>query len=345
MGKKWDPDATPTEKLLALYTLLLFTGREASLSELSRELQCPKQTVSRLMNALEASRFGKLLRVKKGREVLYQLDRPRHLPKISLNAEGLYQLALCRDFLLHLLPDAMRKNVDTTLQQASAFLPEGGSLPESIGQSFVKGHINYTPFQSILGTLMQAIREHKICVLSYQATLSKEQHTYEYAPKRIVAFHGALYLAGWIVSEKGTPQAIYDSPTILALHRVRMATLTRILARHLPEPEEESQGQETFGLMKATPFTAKIRFDKSAATYVAERKWSDGQKIVPHKDGSMTLTVVARSPEELLSWVLGFGKTAEVLAPKWLRENVIQAVNDLSALYGKKRQYLGENQP
>ena len=150
MGKKWNSDAKPAEKMLALYTMLLFTGREASLSELSRELDCSKQAVLRLRDQLEASRFGKLLRSKRGKETLYQIDRPRNPPKISLNAEGLYQLALCRDFILHLLPDAMRQNVDTALQQASAFLPEDEELPECIGQSIVKGRINYTPFQRMV---------------------------------------------------------------------------------------------------------------------------------------------------------------------------------------------------
>ena len=336
MGKKWNPDAKPAEKMLSLYTMLLFSSREASLSELSRELNCSKQTVSRLIDQLEAARFGKLLRSQRGKEALYQLDRPQHLPKISLNAEGLYQLALCRDFILHLLPEAMRKNVDTVLQQASAFLPEGGELPDGIGQSFVKGRINYTPFQRILETLIQGIREHKVCMLSYRSALHEETREYEYAPKRLTAFHGAFYLTGWIVSEKRTARAVFETPTVLALHRVQSASLTRRAARHLPEPEEANKG--AFGLMAHEPFTARIRFDKSAATYVAEREWSEGQKADVHKDGSMTLVMTVRSSEELISWILSFGDTAEVLSPRWLRNAVLEKLSALAAIYASREQ-------
>ena len=336
MGKKRNPDAKPAEKRLALYTMLLFTGREASLTELSRELDCSKQAVLRLVDQLEASRFGKLLRSKRGKESLYQIDRPKHLPKISLNAEGLYQLALCRDFILHLLPDAMRQNVDTALQQASAFLPEDEELPESIGQSFVKGRINYTPFQRILETLIQGIREHKVCMISYRSALQQEPRDFEYAPKRLVAFHGAFYLTGWIVSEKGSPQAVYEAPTTFALHRVQQASLTRRTSKHLPEPEEENKG--AFGMMEDTPFIARIRFDKAAATYVAEREWSDGQKVTFHKDGSITLSVTARSQVESISWILSFGEVAEVISPKWLRDAVVEKASALAALYAKKEQ-------
>jgi len=334
MGKKWNPDAKPAEKMLALFSMLLFTGREASLNDLSRELNCSKQAVLRLIDQLEASPFCKLLLSKKGRESIYQIDRPRSLPKISLNAEGLYQLALCRDFILHLLPEAMRKNVDAALQQASAFLPEDSKLPESIGQSFVKGRINYTPFQRVLETLIQSIREHKVCSISYRSALHKEKHDFEYAPKRLVAFHGAIYLTGWVVAEKETPQAAYEKPTTLALHRVQKASLTRRTTKHLPEPAEESKG--AFGLITDAPFIAKIRFDKSASTYVAEREWSEGQQTTLHKDGSITLTVTARSHVEIIAWVLSFGETAEVISPKWLKEAVIEKINAMAALYAIK---------
>jgi len=245
MGTKW-ADATAAEKILALYSRLLFSDKEASLTELSWELRCSKQTVSRLVNQLEASRFGKIVRSSKGREALYGLARPRNLPKISVNAEGLHQLAMCRDFILHLLPDAMRKNVDAVLQQASAFLPENDALPESIVQSFTKGRINYTPFQDILNTMAQAVHSRKVCMVSYKSALHEKARAYEYAPKRLIAFREALYFTGWVVSEKGTARTIHDTPTTLAVHRIQKAALTRRTTEHLPEPEEEHEG--AFGL-------------------------------------------------------------------------------------------------
>jgi len=45
--EKMDSRRRPAEKMLTLYTMLLFTGMEASLSELSRELNCSKQAVWR----------------------------------------------------------------------------------------------------------------------------------------------------------------------------------------------------------------------------------------------------------------------------------------------------------
>ncbi|MDR3357250.1 MAG: WYL domain-containing protein [Desulfovibrio sp.] len=330
MPKKWNSDASPAEKLLSLYAMLLFTGREASLSDLSRDLNCSKQVVLRLIDKLEASPFGKLMRVKRGREAVYHLDRPK-LPKISLNAEGLQQLALCRDFILHLLPEAMRKQVDATLQQASAYLPAGenSGMDTVFAQSMFKGRINYTPFQDMLQTLMQAIRERKICAVRYQSTSSTESREFEYAPMRLIAFHETIYCNGWVMEGR---RAKYEKPTPLALHRLRGVTPTARSGKHLPEPPAEHG--ENFGVMDMELFTAKIRFSPKAAIYVAEREWSENQKIVRHRDCGITLTLQARSPVELTAWVLGFGDAAEALSPKWLRESMAEQAAALAALYG-----------
>lgn len=334
MGKKWNQDAKPSEKLLAMYTMLLFGCREASLTELSRELGCSKQAVMRLVDQLEASRFGKLLRAKRGRESVYSLDRPARPPKISLNAEGLHQLVMCRDFMLHLLPESMRKNVDATLQQTSAYLPEGetaeGLLP--VASSFAKGRIDYTPFEEMLQSIVKGIRQHKVCQVKYKSSINNKAKEFEFAPKRLVAYREAIHIHGWIVTDKGTATPLHEKPTTLALQRLQKVALTRRNSAHIPDVEEEHKG--TFGLMENEPFKVKTKFSASVATYVTERKWSEDQKIVAHKDGSVTLDMTARSKDEVVSWVLSFADTAELLSPEWLRAELSRHAAILANRYG-----------
>lgn len=335
MGKKWNQDAKPAAKLLSMYTLLLFSGREASLSELSRELNCSKQTVMRLLEQLESSRFGKLLRSMRGREAVYRLDRPKTLPKISLNAEGLRQLALCRDFMLHLLPESMRKEIDAALQHATAYLPEE-EAPDAlipVGESFAKGRIDYAPFQEMLQAVITGIRQHRVCEVHYKSSIHGETKAFEFAPKRLVSYHETIYVHGWIVSQKGTVTPLYEDSTTLALQRMRNVVVTRRSAIRIPDVKEERNG--AFGLMAESPFPVRIKFSPAAATYVAEREWSEGQKITVHKNGSVTLVMTARSPAEVISWVLSFADTAELISPKWLREELARHVMTLAVRYRK----------
>jgi predicted DNA-binding transcriptional regulator YafY len=333
MPEKWN-EAKPAEKLLSLYSMLLVSKGELSLTELSRELDCSKQSITRLITQLEGSRFGKVLADKRGREAVYRLDRPGELPRVSLNADGLRQLALCRDFLCQLLPESMRENLDATLRQAAAFVPDGEErgLGERLGYSLFKGRIDYTPFEDILRELVTALRERRVCVVRYKRSLSAEEREFAYAPGQLTVFHEALYVNGWVVSAAGRVLPRHDSHTTLAVHRLQAVRLTRRNGARLPEIGEPSA--EAFGMMEEKPFRATIRFSAEAATYVAEREWSAGQKIVRHKDGKLTLTMNARSREELLAWILGFGGAAEVLSPAWLRVKTAEQAEILVRMYG-----------
>ena len=340
MPQKWNSNAKPAEKLLAVYTTLLLSGRAISLTELSKQLECSKQTVARLITQLEAAKFGKLLSCKQGKESVYRLERPKNLPKLSLNAEGLQHLALCKDFLLHLLPATVRETITTTLEQASAYLPDGAPRPatSATGESISKGRIDYSAHEQTFRTIVQAIEQQKVCVVGYKQALHHAPKQFEFAPKRLVAYREAFHIHGWTVSEKGTAQPLFETPTTLALHRLQSVTLSRRKTGHLPDVQDAHTGN--FGVMDGEPFTVRVKFSCNAATYVAERIWSDDQKITMNKDGSLTLSMSARSDYELISWVLSFGDAAELLSPKGLREKLAGQVQRLGARYagrGKDR--------
>lgn len=326
-----------SERLLALYSRLLLSGREVLLRDLAEEMDCSKQTVLRDLAKLEAAKFGKLLCEKRGRESVYRLDRPKNLPKLTLNAKGLQDLALCRAFLLHLLPQKMRESTESALGQASAYTSEGGQPEgeENIARSAAKGAIDYTPFEDILETLASAIRAKKVCRVRYRAPGSEEPKTHFFAPKLLIAYHEALYARGWIVSEKGRAMPRHDDPTDLAVQRFEDAALTERASGHLPGVEEFGQGggEEGFGFMEGEAFTVRARFSPSSAAYAMEREWSQGQTWVRHRDGSATLAMTARSWREVIAWILSFGDTAELLSPAWLREEVKGCVGRMAKRY------------
>lgn len=91
-----------------------------------------------------------------------------------------------------------------------------------------------------------------------------------------------------------------------------------------------------FGLLEGDPFKARIRFSPAVSTYVAERRWSEDQHITVHKDTSVTLSLTARSRQELLAWVLGFGEHAQVLSPAWLRRELQDKLTAMLELYAHR---------
>ena len=75
MTAKLNPDATASHKVLGLFTLLLFSGRRWSLSELAKRFACSKGTILRLVESIEESRVAVIETGFEGRQKWYQMKR------------------------------------------------------------------------------------------------------------------------------------------------------------------------------------------------------------------------------------------------------------------------------
>lgn len=342
MGKKWS-ESRPAEKLLSLYTLLLTASQPIRLTELSGFLNCAKQSVTRLIDQLESSHFGKIIRHQHGREVAYSLDRPARRPCLSLSADGLRQLALCRELLLHYLPASMHAVMRDSLNQAAALLPDTEHLPVgSIGGRLSKGNIDYTPFAATLDCLTEAMHARRVCTVSYRSARHRPEKRYQYAPLRLLAYRESLLVYGYVVTDTGPVECLFDEPTPLALQRITACETTGRGSAALPDiPLPTGDG---LGIMETgeEPFALSVRFAPEAATYAAERQWSRDQRCESHEDGGITLHITANNEAECLSWVLGFGDRAEVLAPDWLRKEIKRTVYATARLYHSPRSASGD---
>jgi predicted DNA-binding transcriptional regulator YafY len=69
---------------------------------------------------------------------------------------------------------------------------------------------------------------------------------------------------------------------------------------------------------------------------VAERTWSEDQKITQIDDHTIRLTFSCSSDVEIIPWVLSFGCAVKVIQPDWLKEEILDQVNKTAALYGDR---------
>jgi len=88
-----------------------------------------------------------------------------------------------------------------------------------------------------------------------------------------------------------------------------------------------------FGIIEGDPFKARVAFKHSAAKYVSERNWSDGQQLEYQPDGGVILEFTSTSEEEVISFVLSFGTNATLLEPKYLAEEIKKQLNIMAATY------------
>ena len=91
-----------------------------------------------------------------------------------------------------------------------------------------------------------------------------------------------------------------------------------------------------FGMFHEKPISLKVIFDKELSDYIQSRTWHPSQKIKKLKDGRILLSMTASGKEEIKAWTLSFGSKAEVLSPKFLREEIKDDISRTLAFYRSK---------
>src|SRR5262249_34532069 len=81
----------------------------------------------------------------------------------------------------------------------------------------------------------------------------------------------------------------------------------------------------SFGLFTGQAAEVRVFFDDKVARYVRRRQWHPTQAI-EKVNGGIVLTLQVAGTVELMSWVLGFGERAEILAPDSLRAEMKRVV-------------------
>jgi predicted DNA-binding transcriptional regulator YafY len=76
-----------------------------------------------------------------------------------------------------------------------------------------------------------------------------------------------------------------------------------------------------------------IRFTAAAADRVREREWHESQAMRDLPDGKLELTLRLGALAEVGRWILGWGESAEVMAPPELRTQLRETTHSLAALY------------
>jgi predicted DNA-binding transcriptional regulator YafY len=162
--------------------------------------------------------------------------------------------------------------------------------------------------------------------MRYYSMSSKREATRKVDPYKIWFFNGTLYLIGWC--------HVHDDIRMFVLDRIKLLHVTD--QRFIP-PDDfdlESYLGDSFGAIRTDPERVVIRFDSSLKGFLQENIWHPSQEFSSDKDGRILLTMEVGGLSEVMSWVLGFGRQAEVLEPDHLRKAVSDEITAVARRYG-----------
>lgn len=338
MPKKMDEYASAGQKVIGLYSLLLFTGKPHSLGQLARLFSCSKQTVLRMIEQIEMTHRLVVESWIEGKEKWYRARTPRERPNVSLTIEQIQHLLICRDIVWHWLPSNLREDIEQTIAKTTVLLPEYDGRDEaltSLAGARPKGVVDYSKSQAQVDAVMRGLRERRVCEVAYHSPERPKPRTLAVAPYQLLAYREGLYVRCRMEKALKEPEKFYD-PT-LALHRMRSVTVTDRRFKPIAVKPGDTGGVG-FGLSRGEPFRVVVDVIPKAAMYVRERIWSPDQVITTKKDGGLTLEFTANSRIEVLNWVLSFGGEAALLEPQDIREELLRRLETMRAIHSQWRE-------
>ena len=323
------------QKLISLFAKLLFTQKSHSLIELSRMLNCSKQTVQRLVDDIRRSYGVEIEDFMEGKRKYYRIKRLNgKTPVLDITESELNALYMCKTFAEHLMGKKLFEEAGRALEKNHATLPADKAPSPQHFASFRSGSIDYTPHQDTIRVLIEAMDNHKICKITYKSIMATRAKTFYIKPLKIFSHKDSVYVHACLARAPGKPYSEPEFNPLLAIQRIKKIQITDRLFEFPKNYDFDKAFKQNFGVIKEDAFEVEVEFTGWAARYVSERIWSPDQKI-HKKNGKTKLTFSASSEPELISWVLSFGDEARLRKPDTLVKQLSQKVPKLAENYSK----------
>jgi predicted DNA-binding transcriptional regulator YafY len=334
MPEKRNPYGSYGQKLISLFAALLFSRQRHSLIELSRMLNCSKQTVLRLVDDIKMSYGVDIEESVENRKKYYRLKRRIGVdPTLNLTESEISVLQMCRAFTEHLLGRKLFEEATQALLKSQSHLPENKHVDSRHFGSFIPGSIDYTQHHQIIHRLIKAMDEKKVCMITYKRVMTDRSKTFYIKPLKIFSHKDTIYLHARMARYPGKPFKEPDFDPLLAVHRIQKIELAERSYKFPENYDFEKFFNQNFGVIKENAFEVDIEFKGYWAEYVAERMWSPDQKLKRKKDGTVRLKFSASSEPELISWILSFGDGAKVIKPDWLVDEISDIIRKFYKVY------------
>ena len=180
----------------------------------------------------------------------------------------------------------------------------------------------------ILEAVHTALLQERELGVTYRRRGETKSKRYRVHPLGLVYRDAVAYLVGCLWK--------YDDVVQLAVHRMVLAEV-KDTARRLPPgfSLDAYVASGAFGfLVDDGGLELKVRIEPNVAVTVVETPLSSDQVLSTHASGWTVVEATVADTVQLRTWLLGLSHHAEVLAPKSLRDEIIDATHKQARLYG-----------
>jgi len=304
----------------------LQAGKNYAVSDLAKLFETTRRTIFRDLKELKALGVPYYYDAKTGG---YTIDPEFFLPPIDLNLQEALSLLL----LVHKATNHIQLPFKNSALLAA--LKIENNLPAKIRQycntalrnisTRVTSQATMKLLDKTFAQLQNAIAKKRKVTILYRSLFEGKVINVDLCPYHLLYSQQAWYVLGL--------SSLHKSIRTFKLNRIKEL---KILDKCFLGGEDfdlyDYLGKAWSMIPEGRIYNIKLRFLPKVAENVTEVQWHITQKVTHNSDGSATVEFRVNGLGEITWWVLGYGDQVQVLAPKALRNKVLQAAKNMIKL-------------
>jgi len=300
------------------------TNRYPNRTQLARSIEVTTKTIQRDLDYMRYQ-LGLPIEFDYARGGYYFTKPTTDLPLFQLTESELVSVFVAQKALEAYRGTPFEQPLRTAFQKLQAATSNPGATVsiswEDLGSSISFRHFDaYLPDMTIFAELAKAVQIEKAVAFDYKKLDAKafEKRTVE--PWHLACVSGQWYLLGYDCSR--------EARRIFVLGRMQNVSETG-RAFFNPKPGDKDIHplfQNSFQIWQSENARLEqivLRFSGRAAQLVRERNWHPSQRLQELAGGNLEVSITLNSLEEIVPWILSWGRQCEVISPLRLHKKVM----------------------
>ena len=299
------------------------TGRFPNRTQLALSIEVTTKTIQRDLNYM---RYQLTLPIEfdYARGGYYFTKPMSDLPLFQLTESELVSIFVAQKALEAYKGTAFEQPLRTAFQKLQAATNNPGTKIsiswEDLDSAISFRHFDaYLPDAKIFTEMSKAIQNEEVVEFEYKKLDAKAYEKRTVEPWHLACVAGQWYLLGYDQTR--------EARRIFVLTRMRNVWSTKhdFFAPRPGEMDIQKLFQNSFQIWQtedAKLLKIVLFFSGRAAQLVRERNWHPSQRIQESTDGTLELRLTLNSLEEIVPWVLSWGKNCRVVSPAFLQKKV-----------------------
>ena len=319
-------EITKAERLLnTLYTIQLYPGIKAR--RLGEMIGVQPRSIQRYVKELRQLGFD--VASSTGAAGGFVFRGEQNLKPLSFSGPEAMALFVAARVLLQKEGFPYQENLQTALDKISGAIShrdrEFFVALEPRVSLLVDQIKNYIPWEEAFRHISEAIlsrRVLKVTYYSFSRNATGERHL---EPYHVLFKEGAWYLIAHCRTRQG-----------IRLFRVDRIRSVEVTAETFQEPRNfdiKAFMHHSWQVAKGEKVTVEVKFLPPISRLIRESTWHKTQEIQELAGEALVFRAEVEGTWEIKKWILGWGKFAEVLSPKLLRQEIMAELTETRDLY------------